>query len=352
MDMDRRLRSRDRRRACTFTQVAGERNRAEALRLRRVHGAEGYGVYMMIKERMAEADDGRLRLDELDVLAYELGVEAALVSDVVRGFGLFAVDEAEGVFFSTEMEEERLRRLNVSRKRAEAGRRGMASRWGNVALGDEAIGAEASGDVEIAENEGGKQLDNNCLTKKEREKEKEMLSPAPLSKEKEKEKESSGNDARARACVREGSDLGGSDGRLVQSRGGRPRAREGVVADVAYEARLMAKDDRWTRVVSGHWGLTEDGLRKRLDEWTLSCEMNGRYCHRDMVDAKTHFNSWMRIQVDKDFMKLKTNNYGRKIGTQQQGGASPFGSTEREDKYKHRRGVAATAQAWEYTLDF
>ncbi len=341
----------NRRGACTFTQVAGERNRAEALRLRRVHGAEGYGVYMMIKERMAEAENGRLRLDDLDVLSYELGVEAALVADVVRGFGLFCVDEAEGLYYSAAMEEERLRRLSVSRKRAEAGRRGMASRWGTAGnVPSDASMAEAEA-LNGADAEGGKQLDNNCLTKKEEEKEKETLSPAPLSKEKEKEKESFADDARACTHVREGLEPGASDGRLGSSRGGRARAHEGEVADVAYEARLMAHDGRWARVVSGHYGLTAEGLQKRIDEWRLTCEMNGRYCHRDMVDAKTHFNSWMRIQAEKDFMKLKMNNYGRKNG-QQQGGPAALRSSEREDKYKHRRGVAATAQAWEYTLDF
>ena len=79
----------------SFRHSADERNSSKVLKLRMKLGAAGYGVYLMILERLAAENDLRATLD-YDVLAYDFHVEAEFVRQVVEDFDLFEIDiEAE-----------------------------------------------------------------------------------------------------------------------------------------------------------------------------------------------------------------------------------------------------------------
>ena len=93
-------------------------------------GAEGYGIYFMILERMRE-DANYMSVKDYNMLAFDLRVDASKVKKVVEGFGLFAFTEDGECFYS----ESFLRRMNVKdekrRRRSEAGKRGAEQRWGD-----------------------------------------------------------------------------------------------------------------------------------------------------------------------------------------------------------------------------
>ncbi len=75
----------------TFKRSANERNKTNVLKLRMKHGAAGYGVYMMILERLAADPIGRQPLN-YDILAYEFQESKELIRSVVEDFDLFIID--------------------------------------------------------------------------------------------------------------------------------------------------------------------------------------------------------------------------------------------------------------------
>ncbi len=65
------------------------------MKLRRKHGAAGYGIYLMILERLAEDSSHVAELD-YEVLAFDFHEDPALIRSVVEDFDLFEIDlEAE-----------------------------------------------------------------------------------------------------------------------------------------------------------------------------------------------------------------------------------------------------------------
>lgn len=104
------------------------RNKAEILPLRMKYGAEGYGVYHMILERLRDEKD-YTSIRDYNMLAYDLRVDASLVKSVVEDFGLFAFTDDGKCFYSEnlcermEIKDEKLKKLS------EAGKKGAAKRW-------------------------------------------------------------------------------------------------------------------------------------------------------------------------------------------------------------------------------
>ncbi len=85
----------------SFKHSVNERNKTNVLKLRMKHGAAGYGVYMMILERLAAEPLGRTALD-YDILAYEFQEDVELIRSVIEDFDLFDIDlDAEA--FSNEL---------------------------------------------------------------------------------------------------------------------------------------------------------------------------------------------------------------------------------------------------------
>jgi len=124
-----------------FSHDSNARNSKKLLRLRKKHGAAGYGVYFMLIEKLMETDERMLDLD-YDMLAFDLRVKKDFIKSVVENFGLFEFrvgkvvmnsdelqmnsDELQSAkFFSSGLQE----RMELSKKRAEAGRRGAEKRW-------------------------------------------------------------------------------------------------------------------------------------------------------------------------------------------------------------------------------
>ena len=108
-----------------FSHDSNARNSKKLIRLRQKHGAEGYGVYWMLIERLRE-EDGYTSETDYDMIAFDLRVDAGLIRSVVEDFGLFEVDSDGGVFSCHGLVE----RMEAREAKSAAGRKGAMAKWG------------------------------------------------------------------------------------------------------------------------------------------------------------------------------------------------------------------------------
>lgn len=70
------------------------RNDERVLKLRRKYpNGEGYGCYWMILEKLAESSEGRLRLVDVDDIAFDLHMDSKRITDVIQMYSLFENDQ-------------------------------------------------------------------------------------------------------------------------------------------------------------------------------------------------------------------------------------------------------------------
>jgi len=113
-----------------FSHDSNARNSDKLIKVRMELGAEGYGVYFMILERLREESD-YMSTTDYNVISFDLRVDTSVVKRVVEDYGLFKLTEDGEHFYSNSF----LRRMELkdekSKKRAEAGKLGAAKRWKN-----------------------------------------------------------------------------------------------------------------------------------------------------------------------------------------------------------------------------
>ena len=111
-----------------FSHDSNARNDVKILNLRSKLGAEGYGIYFMILERLREAPD-YMSVKDYNALAFDLRVDSAKIKSVVENFGLFAFTEDGECFYSESFR----RRMNLKDKKkediSEARRQAAKARW-------------------------------------------------------------------------------------------------------------------------------------------------------------------------------------------------------------------------------
>lgn len=109
-----------------FSHDVDARNSAELLKVRMRLGPEGYAIYFMLLEKLAEVGDHRLECD-YQCLSFDLRSEEQKIKSIVEDFGLFVSDGK--TFYSKGLD----KRLNVakdiSEKRRRAGIAGAIGRW-------------------------------------------------------------------------------------------------------------------------------------------------------------------------------------------------------------------------------
>lgn len=103
------------------------RHHPQLLALRRRHGLAGLGAFWCLVEYLYE-QGGRVPLDHLPELAYDLHAEGELLTSLVHDFGLFEVDAA-GLLRSPAVDE----RLTVRQEKREKAQKSAANRWSGAA---------------------------------------------------------------------------------------------------------------------------------------------------------------------------------------------------------------------------
>ena len=116
-----------------FSHDSNARNDEKMIRLRMKHGAEGYGVYFMLLERLRDETD-YMSIKDYNVIAFDLRVDANLIKDVVENYGLFAFTEDGKCFYSDSFNKRMSLKDAKQVKRSAAGKKGAAKRWNGNAI--------------------------------------------------------------------------------------------------------------------------------------------------------------------------------------------------------------------------
>ena len=109
------------------------------------HGMQGYGVFWAIVEFLHN-NDNKLKADELGIIAFDLGVDIALVESVVKDFKFFSI--RKNVISSQRV----ARNIKLKKEKSEKARKKANKRWTSVSDDAAALPQQCSSNA-IKENE-------------------------------------------------------------------------------------------------------------------------------------------------------------------------------------------------------
>lgn len=160
-----------------FPHDSNARNSDKLIRLRMRHKAAGYGVYFMILERLREEPE-YTSVKDYNMIAFDLREDASLIKSVVEDFGLFVFTD-DGKYFYSESFKQRMEiKDEQSRKKAEAGKKGLEKRWGNSKNIANAIEKDSKAIANASGNDSNKRKEKESKEKESKEKYPPPLSPA------------------------------------------------------------------------------------------------------------------------------------------------------------------------------
>ena len=143
-----------------FSHDANARNDEKILMLRAEHGWEGYGVYWVLIEMMFEAADTCLYHGKAKGIAIGHNIDITLLYQIINtciAEGLFESDNER--FWSESLMRRKAKMQELIDKRSEAGKKGMAKRWGfdNTVITED----NTSNNTVITKNNKGKEIKEN-----------------------------------------------------------------------------------------------------------------------------------------------------------------------------------------------
>ena len=160
-----------------FPHDSNARNSDKLIRLRMRHKAAGYGVFFMILERLRE-EPNYMSVKDYNMIAFDLREDASLIKSVIEDFGLFVFTE-DGKYFYSESFKQRMEiKDEQSRKKAEAGKKGLEKRWGNSKNIANAIENDSKAIANASGNDSNKRKEKESKEKESKEKYPPPLSPA------------------------------------------------------------------------------------------------------------------------------------------------------------------------------
>ena len=86
-----------------FSHDSNARNDLKMIKLRRIMGFEGYGIFWCIIEILRETKDYKLSLDSLDDISFDLSISIDKINSVINDFGLFIIED--GYFYSNRLKQ-------------------------------------------------------------------------------------------------------------------------------------------------------------------------------------------------------------------------------------------------------
>lgn len=114
-----------------FSHDCNARNDEKILMLRAEHGWEGYGIYWALIEMMFESAETSLSHNKIKGIAVSYNIDITLLESVINTCireGLFCSDN--DTFWSESLRRRKNKYHEIKKKRSEAGKKGMAKRWG------------------------------------------------------------------------------------------------------------------------------------------------------------------------------------------------------------------------------
>jgi hypothetical protein len=159
-----------------FPHDCNARNDNKIIAIRIKHGAEGYGVYFMIIEKLRESADYKC-VKDYNIIAFDLRVDALVVKSVVEDFGLFAFAEDGKCFYSESLLRRMIPMDELRKKRSDAGKLGMENRWKSTDL--QQTYNSVITDLQQIDNNKSKVNKNREKESKEKVKESKVKPPNP-----------------------------------------------------------------------------------------------------------------------------------------------------------------------------
>ncbi|WP_077622034.1 DUF4373 domain-containing protein [Sediminibacillus massiliensis] len=142
-----------------FSHDANARQDEKILMLRAEHGWEGYGIYWALVEMMFESSDSALHHQKVKGIAVSYNIDITLLESVINTCiteDLFVSDGEK--FWSDSLKRRKNKYQELKEKKAEAGRKGMAKRWGNQQNNNTVISDDNNtNNTDITKNNKGKE---------------------------------------------------------------------------------------------------------------------------------------------------------------------------------------------------
>lgn len=111
-----------------FSHDSNARNSDKLMKVRMKLGAEGYGIFFMLIERLREEEGYKSTID-YDTLAFDLRVDAEKVKQVVENYELFKFTE-DGKYFYSDSFNERMEMMDVrAQQRKSKAKKAAEARW-------------------------------------------------------------------------------------------------------------------------------------------------------------------------------------------------------------------------------
>lgn len=318
-----------------FPHDSNARNDSKILRLRMKYGAEGYGIYFMLLERLREEPD-YTSVKDYNIIAFDFRVSADKVKSIIEDFGLFAFTENGERFYSEKFILRMGLKDDISKKRAEAGKKGMASRWGeNQALNNKAITNPYQTDnksITLNKSKVKKNIKETSYGGKEKpapsaEQEPEFpeggfpgtgqeeCESFPVEAGNLQKKENSGG------AARKGAIYGGFDVGTVKPPSGERKARS-----IEENVRICQESASWLEAVAMQNGMTVEGIKAELAKFPEHLTAYGSDEPKTLQDFKSHFNNYLKKKRNADDSAAA---HGARKGTGAAAGGTLGGRAER-----------------------
>lgn len=141
-----------------FSHDANARNSDKLLKVRMKHGAEGYGVFYMILERLFE-EENYMSVKDYNMIAFDLRVDAGIIKSIIEDFGLFTLTDDGQCFYSESFNRRMAYKDGRSNKLSEAARKAANARWNKEKKSDDdatVMQTQCDGNADAMQNDANK----------------------------------------------------------------------------------------------------------------------------------------------------------------------------------------------------
>lgn len=297
-----------------FPHDSNARNDSKILRLRMKYGAEGYGIYFMLLERLREEPD-YTSVKDYNIIAFDFRVSADKVKSIIEDFGLFAFTENGERFYSEELKGKMEIKDEAARRKSEGGKKGMSSRY----AGNQPINNAVIANLRDSYNIVTTNLKDSCNKKSKEKKSKENLKenafgvkekPETAAEQEPEIPEGSFPDAGLEGCESfpvEAGNLSKKEipGGAAQNPGcggvssggtGKPPGGTREPRSIEENIRICQSSASWLESVAMQNGMTVEGVKAELAKFPEHLTAYGHDEPKPLNDFKAHFNNYLRIR--------------------------------------------------------
>lgn len=125
-----------------FSHDSNARNDEKLLAIRMRFGAEGYGIYFMILERLRDESDN-MSIKDYNILAFDFRVSSDKVKSVIEDFELFEFTEDKKYFYSQRM----MNNMKIKNEKSEKARLSAEKRWNKSDSNANALQTHSNGNA-------------------------------------------------------------------------------------------------------------------------------------------------------------------------------------------------------------